>query len=286
MRFLPEPRRRRTCLFAALLCASSAIQGQSRSNSQAPPRQAGVHEAVRTARATRIDRAPRLDGTLNDPLWVRAAPISNFLQREPYEGQSPTEQTEVRILYTKHEVYFGITCFDSDPSGIVATELRRDVSQELDDYFEVLIDSNHDRRNAYVFQINPLGTQSDGVIVEEQSGSEEVDFDSGWDGVWKSEARITNDGWTATIEIPFTTLNFTKSKDVVWGLNFKRFIRRKNEEDLWAAYRRTYGIAKVSEAGELTGITDIGSGRLFVVKPYGLAQYDKQTGQNPEFPLT
>jgi hypothetical protein len=69
-------------------------------------------------------------------------------------------------------------------------------------------------------------------------------------------------------------------------LNFKRFIRRKNEEDLWAAYRRTYGIAKVSEAGEPTGITDIGSGRLFVVKPYGLAQYDKQTGQNPAFPLT
>ena len=72
----------------------------------------------------------------------------------------------------------------------------------------------------------------------------------------------------------------------MWGLNFKRFIRRKNEEDLWAAYRRTFGITKVSESGELTGITDIGSGRLFIVKPYGLAQYDKVTGQNPAFPLT
>ena len=101
-----------------------------------------------------------------------------------------------------------------------------------------------------------------------------------------SEARITSDGWTATVEIPFATLNFTKSQDVVWGLNFKRFIRRKNEEDLWAAYRRTFGLTKVSEVGELTGITDIGSGRLFIVKPYGLVQYDKQTGQNPAFPLT
>jgi len=73
---------------------------------------------------------------------------------------------------------------------------------------------------------------------------------------------------------------------VIWGLNFKRFVRRKNEEDIWAAYRRTFGITKVSEAGELTGITDIGSGRLFVVKPYGLTQYDKQTGQNTAFPLT
>jgi hypothetical protein len=250
------------------------------------PSQARLQEGARMAEAVRVDRAPRLDGTLDDALWQSAKPIIDFRQREPQEGEPATEKTEVRILYTRHAVYFGIHCYDSAPSRIVATELRRDVSQDLDDHFEILINSNHDRRGGYVFEINPLGTQSDGLVVEEQSGSEGTDFDSGWDGVWTSEARITQDGWTATIEIPLTTLNFTKSNDVVWGLNFERLIRRKNEEDLWAAYRRTYGIAKVSEAGELTGITDIGSGRLFVVKPYGLAQYDKQTGQNAAFPLT
>src|SRR5882762_3133700 len=96
---------------------------------------------------------------------------------------------------TRHAVYFGIHCFDSEPSQIIATELRRDVSQELDDHFEILIDANHNRRDAYVFQINPLGTQVDGLIVEEQNGSQDVDFDSGWDGVWVSDARITQDGW-------------------------------------------------------------------------------------------
>ena len=243
-------------------------------------------EAAHKAEAVRVDRAPRLDGTLDDPLWQSAKPIADFRQREPREGEAATEKTEVRILYTRHAVYFGIQCFDSESSRIIATELRPDVSQELDDHFEILIDSKHDRRDAYVFQINPLGTQIDGLIVGEQNNSQGVDFDSGWDGVWISEARITQDGWNATVEIPFSTLNFTKSKDVIWGLNFKRFVRRKNEEDIWAAYRRTFGITKVSEAGELTGITDIGSGRLFVVKPYGLAQYDKQTGQNRAFPLT
>jgi hypothetical protein len=239
----------------------------------------------RNAEAVRVDAAPRLDGTLNDRLWELAKPITDFRQREPREGEPATEKTEVRILYTRHAVYFGIHCYDSAPGRIVATESRRDVSQDLDDHFEILINSNHDRRSGYVFEINPLGTQSDGLVVEEQTGSEGTDFDSGWDGVWISEARIVQDGWTATIEIPYSTLNFTKSKDVIWGLNFKRFVRRKNEEDLWAAYRRTYGIVKVSEAGELTGITDVGSGRLFVVKPYGLAQYHKQTGQNLAFPL-
>jgi len=238
------------------------------------------------AEAARVDHAPTLDGTLDDPVWKTAKSITDFRQREPFEGQAPTEKTEVRILYSRHAVYFGIYCYDSAASGIVATELRRDVSQDLDDHFEILIDSNHDRRGAYVFQINPLGTQVDGLIVEEQGSGSSTDFDSGWDGVWTSEARITPDGWSATIEIPFTTLNFTHSKEVLWGLNFKRFIRRKNEQDLWRAYRRTFGITKVSQAGELRGITDIGSGRLFVVKPYALARYDKQTGQDPKFPLT
>jgi len=64
----------------------------------------------------------------------------------------------------------------------VATELRRDLQQNLDDYFSIAIDATHDRRNAYVFQFNPLGTQFDGLITEEKR-AEEQDFDPGWDGV-------------------------------------------------------------------------------------------------------
>ncbi len=226
----------------------------------------------RIAQAIRVDHSPRLDGTLDDPIWQQASPISDFRQREPYEGQPATERTEVRVLYTRNEVYFGVACHDSVAHGPVATQLRRDVTQELDDYFEIVIDSRFDRRNAYVFQVNPLGTQRDALITDEQGGDTQ-DGDPGWDGVWSSEARRTPDGWTATLAIPFSTLNFMRSRDVVWGVNFKRFIRRKNEEDLWSGWRRTFGASKISQAGELHGITDIGSGRLFIVKPYALGGF-------------
>lgn len=270
------------CFILASFSSPRCASAQSQKNSS----RSALSQVTVTAEATRVEHPPKLDGTLDDPVWQSARPVTEFRQQEPNEGETGTEKTEVRILYTRRAVYFGIHCFDSEPSKIVATELRRDVSQDLDDHFEILIDSNHDRRGAYVFQINPLATQLDGVIVEEQGLGEGTDFDSGWDGVWISEARITADGWTATVAIPFTTLNFTQSQNVIWGLNFKRFIRRKNEEDLWSAYRRTFGITKVSQAGELKGITDIGTGRLFVVKPYGLLQYDKQDNQNAKFPLT
>ena len=248
-----------------LLCLHLLLHGQTTPSASQVPH--------RIARATRVEQTPRLDGTLNDPLWSKAEPITDFRQREPYEGQPPTERTEVRILYTGSEVYFGIVCHEPEMGKLAARELRRDVSQQFDDYFEIVIDSSHNRRNAYVFQVNPLGTQRDALITD-TSTSDNGDGDSGWDGVWTSDARINADSWTATVAIPFSTLNFMQSRNVVWGINFKRFIRHRNEEDLWSAWQREFGPTRVSEAGELKGISDIGSGRLFVVKPYLLGGFE------------
>src|SRR5450759_5269815 len=92
----------RTCLFLLTLLGawSGPLHCQSGASPQTNQRQMGAQEPLRTAQASRVDRAPKMDGTLDDPLWQQATPITNFLQREPYEGQAPTEPTEVRILYT------------------------------------------------------------------------------------------------------------------------------------------------------------------------------------------
>ena len=232
------------------------------------------------ATAIRTDQAPRLDGTLDDPIWQTAQVVADFRQREPQETMAATEKTEVRILYDAHHVYFGIHCYDQTPSSIVATQLRRDLSMDLDDNFAILIDPTLGHRNGYVFQINPLGTQRDGEVIEEQAppGQDSI-IDASWDGLWISAARITRDGWTANVAIPFSTLNFRGGQDVTWGLNFRRFIRRKNEEDEWSGYRRIFGFWRVSQAGQLGGLREIGSGRLLVIKPYGLVGAQSFTGQ-------
>jgi hypothetical protein len=219
-----------------------------------------------------------LDGTLNDPVWGTAQALADFRQREPLETLSATEQTEVHILYDARHVYFGIRCYD-DPKGIIATQLRQDLSQDFDDNFAIVIDPTLSHRNGYVFQVNPLGTQRDGEIIEEQAPPQSDSIvDPSWDGLWISAARITSDGWTATIEIPFSTLNFRGGSEVTWGVNFRRFIRRKNEEDEWSGYRRVFGFWRVSQAGILRGLKGIESGRLLVVKPYGLLGSQRLSG--------
>jgi Domain of unknown function (DUF5916)/Carbohydrate family 9 binding domain-like len=235
----------------------------------------GADGDARSIVPIRADRAPLLDGTLEDPLWLQQAPITKFYQREPLEKESATERTEVRVLYDRHNLYFGIHCFDSEPRKITATELRRDTDFSVDDSFTILISPTNDKRNGYTFTVNPLGTQFDSLINDEGRVN-----DPFWDGVWKSNARLVADGWTATVAIPFATLNFKTSDDVTMGINFRRFIRHKNEEDLWQAYLRIFGIERIAEAGELAGLKDIGSGRLLIVKPYvaGGVTSNTQTG--------
>jgi len=236
--------------------------------------------ANRIANAVRVAEAPPMDGTLDNPIWQTAEVISDFRQREPIETAPATERTEVRILYDAHHVYFGIHCYDQTPSAIVATQLRRDLTMDLDDNFAILIDPTLGHRNGYIFEVNPLGTQRDGEVIEEQApGQADSIVDPSWDGLWISAAKITSDGWTATVKVPFSTLNFRGGSDVIWGLNFRRFIRRKNEEDEWSGYRRIFGFWRVSEAGQLHGLKEIGSGRLLVLKPYGLLGAQSFTGQ-------
>jgi hypothetical protein len=200
-----------------------------------------------------------------DEVWTSAAEVTGFKQREPFEGKPATEQTSVRVLYDKHSLYFLIACYDAEPQRIVATELRRDADLSVNDYFTVLISPNHDGRSGYEFSVNPLGTQADALIADQGRVN-----DINWDGIWSSSARIDEKGWTAILAIPFSTLNFKTSQDVSLGINFRRFIRRKNEEDLWQSYLRIYGLERISQAGELAHLEDIGSGRLLVFKPYAL----------------
>ncbi len=220
--------------------------------------------------AVRVDEPPSLDGTFADA-WTKGGIVSRFLQREPFEGRAASEKTTVSVLYDRHNLYFGVRCSDGNPEGIVATELRRDADYTVDDHFTILISPENDGRNGYTFTVNPLGTQFDALITD--GGRIK---DPNWDGVWRSNAAIDSGGWTATIAIPFSTLNFKTSRNVTLGINFRRFIRRKNEEDLWRAYLRIHGLERISQSGELTGLDEIGSGRLLILKPYGLGGFERQ----------
>jgi len=113
-----------------------------------------------------VETGPTVDGVLDDPVWELSAPLSDLQQRDPQEGAPASEYTTIRIVYTKDAIYFGFRCDDSQPAAIIATERRRDQDLTKDDSVAVILDTFHDRRNAFLFRTNSLGTQFDAASAK------------------------------------------------------------------------------------------------------------------------
>jgi Domain of unknown function (DUF5916)/Carbohydrate family 9 binding domain-like len=221
-----------------------------------------------TAVAVRTDEPITLDAVFDERSWDLAPSITEFRQRDPHEGEPASEQTEVRILFDTHYIYLAVKCFDSNPSSIVATELRRDAEMEGDDMFEVMFDTFHDHRNGYRFRVNALGTLRDQLINDEGRV-----VNDNWDEKWNARARITEEGWVAEIAIPFRAMRFNPDDVSVWGMNMHRTIMRKNEEDFWSGYKRGYTLTRISGGGHLQGLSDI-EGLHVRIKPFVATRAD------------
>ena len=225
----------------------------------------------------RTATVPVLDGIVDDDAWSAAEVASDFLQRDPVEGQPASERTEVRILHDDENLYLGVIAYDRQPERILATELRRDGLSVgdanpfrgggTDDTFSVVLDTFHDGRNAFLFAVNPLGTKYDATIRNER------DVNSEWDEAWETGARITARGWEAELRIPLSILRYNASS-ATWGLDFSRDIRRKNEVVAWSNYRRAYRLTAVSQAGDLRGFQNLGLSERFRLKPYAIGAFN------------
>jgi hypothetical protein len=222
---------------------------------------------AKTLRALRIASPIHVDGVLDDEAWRIAEAAADFVQQDPHVGEPVSEATGVRVLVDHDAIYFGIICRDSDSHGVIARELRRDNPFASDDHVEILLDTFHDHRNAYHFAVNPLGTQYDALITDEGH-----DVNAEWNERWWSETRITADGWTAEIKIPLTTLRSGSDLDT-FGVNFKRYIRRKNESAHWTGWSRDFPFLQVSQAGHLAGVEQLKTGLKLRVKPYLLGGF-------------
>lgn len=234
----------------------------------------------RLAVAVPIPGPPVVDGVLDEPFWAAIEPITGFLQRDPVDGAPASEATEVRIAYTSTALYFGMTMHDSEPDLILGNILQRGGWIDKDDNVRIALDTYNDDRNAYMFEIGVLGTQDDALISDESS------TDWNWDGIYTTEARVTDQGWVLEIEIPFTTIRFPDTEAPEMGIAIARTIRRKNESVFWPHIGQEYrsGIVQVSRYARMTGLRDLRKGRHLEVKPHAIsgATHTTENGSDTE----
>lgn len=225
-------------------------------------------------RAVFTDTPPVIDGVVNEEVWSKAAVIDKLYQREPKPGEPVSEKTEFYFLYDHNNIYVGIHCFD-DPKGITAKELARDISLGDDDRVQVILDTYLDGRNGYWFQIGPRGSIGDALVSENGK-----DFNKSWDGLWDGRAKITPNGWDGELIIPFKTMGFKKGSDT-WGLKLIRHIKRKSESSYWPVTSLNADKFAISDAGRITGLTDITQGIGLDITPYATGGISKKQNADP-----
>ena len=209
-----------------------------------------------------------IDGELSEPAWDLAESVSDFVQAEPHEGGAPSEETEVRVLFDNNRLYIGVYLYDSAPDQILINDLRRDFRTFDSDVFGVVVDAFHAQRSSMAFFTNPGGAKQDSEAL-----SDGRHINTSWDGIWYTASKIQEDGWSTEIVIPFKTLRFEVSDTQIMGINFKRRIRRKNEDLYWSPVPRRYTIHRVSLAGILPLGRELKPGRNLQIKPFVTADH-------------
>ncbi|MGH7626330.1 MAG: DUF5916 domain-containing protein [Gemmatimonadaceae bacterium] len=238
--------------------------GRMLTNERPDPATAPAGAGVLVVRS--ISATVALDGRLIEPFWMTADSITDFRQRESLEGTTASERTVVKVVRDRDALYIAVRAYDGNVSGLRATQLRRDADLSSDDNITLLIDSFHDYRSGFLFRTNPNGARWDAQLAGLDDENEN------WNGIWDVATTRDSAGWTAEFRIPFRTLRFRSGGSPTFGFNVRRFIRRKNEEDLWRSYGRAQGLTQLQNEGALTGLDGLTRQRDVELLPYALAR--------------
>jgi hypothetical protein len=231
---------------------------------------AQIGDQARPLSIGRFEAAPVIDGKLDEPAWRAAAMLRDFHQTQPGDNTAPSYPTTILLGYDRERLYLGIHAAD-DPKKVRSAVAKRD-DITSDDYVAIYLDTFNDRRRAYLLMFNPQGAQQDGLFSEGSEPDFSVDI------VMESKGRLTEDGYSIEVSIPFKSLRYEAGKGKLWGVHALRYIRHLDEEDSWAPLKRDKaGIDKagsketrarfLAQAGHITGLEEIATERALEIIP-------------------
>jgi len=219
------------------------------------------------AHAVRRTGPIAIDGQLDEAVWATAPRQTGFVQRFPKDATRPSLETSFAILYDDEAIFVGVWAEDPHPELIRALLTRRDVDSPAD-AVTIAFDSYHDRRTAYVFQLNAAGVQRDMLLFDD------TNQDDSWDAVWTANASVTASGWTAEYRIPLSQLRFASADSQEWGFQLVRLIGRTGEQDSWSPWPRSTPQI-VSKFGVVDGIDHLPASRRLELLPYATGGVDR-----------
>lgn len=218
-------------------------------------------------RIPHIDAAIDVDGRLDEPEWARAAVLTGFSSYLPVDGRPAEDSTEVLLWYSATALHVGIRSYEAH-GAVRATHADRD-RLDAEDHVQLLLDTFGDARQAYVFAVNALGVQADGIRMENKINFEakpglgNVDLSSNF--AFDSRGRVTEWGYEVELRIPFKSLRYSRAREG-WRVNVVRQVQHSGHQSTWAPVRLA-DASFLAASGTLSGLEGIRRGVSLDVNP-------------------
>jgi hypothetical protein len=207
-------------------------------------------EVTKTYKIERVEKYPKIDGVIENHIWGNLTKATGFVQFNPGINIPATKnrKTEVKMFYNDKGIYLSALLYDT-PEKVMKQITQRDNFGQTD-YFRLVINPNNDAQNDTEFIVFSSGTQADAL------SSPTLGRDFGWNAVWESAVKHTNQGWQLEMLIPYRSLRFPKTDIQTWGIQFRRYFRRERSEYAWNKINPTKGYEGLYH-GRLEGIKDL-----------------------------
>lgn len=181
--------------------------------------------------AKRTTASIKIDGILDEPAWKDAPAALGYTEFRPtpFRKEDDANRTEVYMLYSDEGLYFGGYCHERSKDSI-STELNGRDGFGNNDFIGFSFDTYFDKINGFEYFITPLGEQMDAKMSPNPNGNNE---DFSWNAVWKSAAKIHDDGWSFEMFIPFSAIRFSKKPIQDWGFNITRRRIKTGQQVTW-----------------------------------------------------
>ena len=237
----------------------------------------------------RIDTVATIDGNLDEPVWRRAARLTDFSQYQPVDGRPSAEPTEVLVWYAPDAIYFGIRAREIHGNVVRATHANRD-NIDSEDQIQILLDTDNARQIAFLFGVNPYGVQQDGTRSAQFAGGAggpsatgggfrtinplEGSVDLNPDYFFESKGRLVEGGYEVEMRIPFKSLRYQDAKVQTWGIHILRRVQHSGFQDTWAPAIRA-NANFLAQSGTLDGLHDLKRGLVLEATPTLTAKADR-----------
>ena len=207
-----------------------------------------------------------IDGVLDDAGWQGIDGVSTWYETRVGDSVEPQVGNVGYLAYDDKYLYAAFRFADPQPRLIRAPLGDHDALSGTTDYGGIIVDSRNDGKTAQMFLANANGLQYD-AISSDVSGE-----DNAPDWFWDTAGKVSADGWTLEIRVPFSSLRYSNTPAPTWGILLYRNYPRDQHYQFFSAKLPRDVSCFICNSSKLTGLDELPHGSHLVVAPFATTE--------------